>query len=62
MVSNGPLTLKALKIYAIAWKIRTQREIINLQLVYANLVVPNIPTRLEDKELEILNSPCLERI
>jgi len=37
-----------------------EKGVINLQLMYVNVVVPNIPTRLEDEEeLEILNSPCL---
>jgi len=41
---------------------RRIKGVINLQLVYVNVVVPNIPTRLEEEdELEILNSPCLRK-
>jgi len=42
---------------------RRIKGVINLQLVYVNVVVPNIPTRLEDEEeLAILNCPCLKEL
>jgi len=49
VISKGPFTLKALKIYAV-------------EFVKVNLVVPSIPKRFEEDEFNVelsaLNSPC----
>jgi len=52
--------LNWLKIYATAWRMR-KRNYKKLQLLYVNLVVPRIPTRFEDEELDSLNAPCLTK-